>query len=340
VLLLALGACTARGAEVAEVADPTTTPRQTASPSPDPDPQPASGDPYAALAGMLHDRGVDVWFETDLVARWLEGPASFRTGVRRLAVLARSPGTVGFKVADELGYGDGLSSPGRVIHFLRDTRRALAKAAPGAEVLVDAVVPEIGCLPWAGGPAATCAATARRDHPAATIATTSRYLALGLVDRLDLSTGLLDGSTYTGWGLTRDAAQAQAWERVGQWGWPDQVRLQSRKALAQAGGYQGDAGQAADDVAVFVDGPVAAGADAVDIWTWRQEYDGSTYSLLDPDLDANPLWTALEERHAAGVHLITHLTPSTLPVEPAALGRECDLVATVFDAVFVAAGTA
>ena len=42
----------------------------------------AMGDPYADLARQLHARGVDIWFEADLVERWLEGPAAFQEGPR------------------------------------------------------------------------------------------------------------------------------------------------------------------------------------------------------------------------------------------------------------------
>lgn len=297
------------------------------------------GDPYAHLARMFHQRGVDVWFEADLVARWLEGPAAFHTAIDRLAALARVPGTVGFKIADELGYGDGLDSPGQVIQFLRAARRALSRSAPHARLLVDAIVPEIGCLPWLDSVGETCAAAARRAYPGASLATTERYLRLGLVDDLDLSTGLLEDTAYAARGLTRRRAQESAWRHVSGWGWPELVGLRGRKALAQPHGYAGTEAQATDDVGTFVDVPQSQGALGVDVWTWRQAYDGSTYSLLDDQLDPNPLWTLLLERHAAGVPLLTHATPSTLPTAPEALARECDVIAQVFDAVFVAAGT-
>ena len=49
-------------------------------------------DPYVALGTMLHQRGVQVWYETDLVAAWLAGPADFHRSVARLHDLARVPG--------------------------------------------------------------------------------------------------------------------------------------------------------------------------------------------------------------------------------------------------------
>jgi hypothetical protein len=302
------------------------------------DPAPG-GDPYVDLADALHRRGVDVWFETDLVARWLDGPAVFAKTLQRLGTLARVPGFAGFKVADELGYGDGLDSPQRVQQFLDAADAGLARVAPGSRLLVDAIVPELGCLPGRGPAQDACAADARTQHPAATATAMTGYLRSGDVDVLDLSTGLLEPSTYARWGLTPAQAQAAAWGRVRSLGWAGLTTLQARKALADAGGYQGSAQQARQDTATFVDAPTAAGAAAVDIWTWRQPYDGRTVSLLADGLLTNPLWDRLVAARARGVHLFTHMTPSAMPTHRAAFSRECDAAATVFDAVFVAAGT-
>ncbi len=297
------------------------------------------GDPYADLARDLQGRGVEVWFETDLVARWLEGPAAFDTALTRLADLATLPGVKGFKVADELGYHDGLTSVDQATSFLRAVRTELGSRAPGAEVVVDMVVPELGCLAWTPEGSPSCASQGRAGSPAASEAAVTGYLRAGLVDRLDLSTSLLDDSTYRSWGLSRARAQTEAWAHVRKLGWGELTTLQARKALADAGGYQGTSATARADVHTFVDIPVAAGAGAVDIWTWRQQYDGSTVSLLAPDLADNPLWDQLRRRHRAGVHLLSHITPSQLPDGAAARARECDRVAEVFDAMLVAAGT-
>jgi hypothetical protein len=296
-------------------------------------------DRYVALAETLHQRSVQIWWETDLVARWLEGKAAFDNAVARLGTLAQQPGTAGIKIADELGYDDDIHSPEQATRFLTAARQALAAKAPGKQLLVDVVVPELGCLPWRDADGRACAAEAMQKDPAASVATITGYLRAKLVDRLDLSTGLLDEPTYTNRGLTRLQAQTEAWQHVSQLGWPRMTVLQARKALAAADGYRGSDSDAAADVALYVDTPVAAGAEAVDIWTWRQRYSGQTVSLLAGDLTPNPLWRALTREHDQGVQLITHMTPSTMPADTTTAGRECDLVASVFTAVFVAAGT-
>jgi hypothetical protein len=298
-----------------------------------------TGDRYVALAGALHQRGVAIWWETDLVARWLEGPAAFDAGIARLGKLAKRPGVVGFKISDEIGYNDGLGSPEEATRFLTQARTALARVAPGKQLLVDAVVPELGCLPWRGANQLGCAERVRLKYPAATAAAVEGYLRDKLIDRLDLSTGLLDDSTYGKWGMSKRDAQADAWNHVKEQGWPQLTILQARKALAVPNGYQGGADQAAADVDTYIDVVIAAGARAVDIWTWRQQYQGNTVSLLGPDLSPNPLWTALVQRHLQGAQLLTHMTPSAMPTDQRGFDQECALAASAFAAVFVAAGT-
>jgi hypothetical protein len=298
-----------------------------------------SGDPYVDLARQLHARGVRVWFEADLVARWLEGPAAFQQALDRLGTLASVPGVVGFKVADELGYNDGIDRADQALAFLRAARSGLARVAPGAELLIDVVVPELGCLGWTDAGSQTCALEARAKHPAASEAAVSNYLQAHVLDRLDLSTSLLDEWSYRAWGLGQSQAQALAWQHVTALGWDRLTSLRSRKALADEGGYQGSPEQAARDADTFVAVPVAAGAQAVDVWTWRQQYDGHTVSLLGSDLAPNPLWRELVKSRQAGVRLVTHITPSLLLPTSAERSREFDLLASVFDEAFVAAGT-
>lgn len=339
-LVLPTAGCLSEPDPAAPTVDaPRPVPASVTSPGPLPAALGVSRDPYVGLAQMLHARHVRVWFESDLVARWQEGSASFHAAVRRLGRLGRVPGTVGFKIADELGYQDGLSSPAGVLRFLRASRAALHQVAPHRKILVDAVVPELGCLPWLGAVGRACATRARRDYPGADIRTVRRYLRLGLVDRIDLSSGLLDASDYAARGLRLGQAQRRAWWHVSGWTLHSGTSMQARKALAQDGGYHGSAAQAASDVSVYVETPLRLGASAVDVWTWRQPYDGGVASLLDPGLHGNPLWRALERQRLGGARLLTHATPSAMPHGGRTLAHECDLLARVFRGVFVAAGT-
>jgi len=291
-----------------------------------------------AVEVAAHDH-LRVWIEADMVKRWEEGSDSFQAAVTRVAALARRPGVVGIKIADELGYNDGMDSAAKIRRFLSDTARALHAAAPHKLILVDMVVPQLGCLPGprqAAPAAAACAAAADAHYPELALPEIDGYLRMHAIDVLDLSTGLLSDSTYASWGTTSDSAQTAAWQEVSRRGWPRLVHLQARKALAHPGSYRAAPAEAADDVRLFVDIPLAHGARAVDIWTWHQEYDGAMYQLMNPGMRPNALWHQLEQQRQAGHVLFTHMSPHSLE---SGLDRDLAKIATVFTDVFLPAGT-
>ena len=295
----------------------------------------AAATPYQRAVDVARGHGLRVWIEADLVKRWLAGKNSFREGVVMIAALAARPGVVGIKIADEIGYRDGLNSPAQISAFLADSAAALRVAAPGKLLLIDAVLPELGCLPDYQPPlrwATICAAQARGKYPQLALDQVDGYLRAHTVDVVDLSTGLLPDKTYAGWGVTEEVAQRTAWSEVKIRGWQNHVRLQARKALAHPGVWSSDT----TAVGTFIDIPRAQGAQAVDVWTWRQQYRGAVYRLLDPGLRSNALWTALTERRKSGAVLFTHFSPSSVEVN---LNADMAMLATVFTDLFVAAGT-
>jgi hypothetical protein len=221
--------------------------------------------------------------------------------------------------------------------FLADSAAALHKAAPGKLLLVDMVVPELGCLPGYQPPlrwATICAVQQRGLYPQLALTAVDEYLAQHAVDVLDLSTDLLSERTYSGWGVDMNTAQRAAWQEVQHRGWGSLVRLQARKALAHPGDYTQTDTEAT--LTTFVDIPRTQGAAAVDVWTWRQLYKGQVYRLLDPGLRGNALWSALQRRRGSGANLFTHLSPHSLEV---GLGPDLTTIAQVFTDLFVAAGT-
>jgi hypothetical protein len=294
---------------------------------------------YADAVDAAHRHGLAVWLEADLVGRWLQGRTALAAGVGRLAELSRHPGVVGVKIADELGEDDGLGSPAQVLAFLHDAAAALRLVLPsGAQILVDVVVPELGCAPGesvAASLRAACVARVRDRWPGATLASVDAVVRSGDVDAVDVSTGLLDSTQYAQWGLTTEQAQRAAWAEIDRRGWSELVMLRARKAMAVPAPYP-TAAAAAAVLPTFVDAPVAGGARAVDIWTWRQHYDGTTVGLMSAGLRPNALWDGLLARRARGIDLLTHLSPSLLQ-----RGLDADLaqVARVFSGVFLATGT-
>jgi hypothetical protein len=307
-------------------------------PPPVPEPLAPIGDYRDAVTVALRDH-LRVWIEADMVKRWEEGPRWFHAAVDRVSALASRPGVVGIKIADELGYNDGMDSPGKIRHFLADTARALHASAPHKLILVDMVLPQLGCIPGhqpAGSPEAGCAAQAQSAYPQLALSAVDGYLHMHAIDVLDLSTGLLTDGTYTKWGTTSDEAQTAAWQEVSRRGWPQMVQLQGRKALAHPGSYPGKQAQAAADVHLFVDIPLANGAGAIDVWTWNQIYNGALYHLMNPGMRPNVLWKQLERRRHSGDVLFTHMSPHSVE-----LGLKPDLamIATVFTDIFLPAGT-
>jgi len=299
---------------------------------------PASS-PYERAVDVAHQYGLRVWIESDLVKNWLAGPDRFHAAIGRIGDLATRPGVAGVKIADELGYHDGLDSVDKIRRFLRDSATALHAVAPGKPILIDLLVPELGCLPDHEPPlrwATICAVQQRGLYPQLALDAVDGYLSSHTVDVVDLSTGLLPDVTYSGWGVDVDAAQRTAWAEVHLRGWDGKVRLQGRKALAHPGSYPGSTADAQSALSTYVDIPRAEGAAAVDVWTWRQFYQGQVYRLLDPGLRHNALWTALLDRRQHGAELFTHLSPSSLEK---GLQADVAVVAEAFSDLFVAAGT-
>lgn len=293
--------------------------------------------PYVRLATSLAAHGVGVWVEADFVKAYLAGPERYGQVLSIALDLARRKGVRGIKIADELGYHDGTTP---------DTARALVvtaahdihSAQPRTKVLIDVVVPELGCLAWTPKPTSgmqVCGASARLRDPAASLAAVDSYVDTGALDVVDLSPGLRDQTFYAQQGSSRDAAMRLAWrEAVRRWG--SRVTLQARKAFARPGPYPYPAAQAEADVHTYVDIPLAEGAHAVDIWTWAQNYQGQLVTITDPRARPNALTRALQERRGRGAKLWTHMTPTALQVN---LSRDVAVVSAQFDAVFVAAGT-
>jgi hypothetical protein len=294
---------------------------------------------YARAVEDATAHGLTVWIEADLVKRWLASPGSFQEGVQRVTELAAHQHVAGIKIADELGYHDGLDSPELIEGFLADTAAALRAAAPGKLLLVDLMVPMLGCMPGhtpAIAAAVSCADGQASQLPGLALAAVDRYLASGDIDVLDLSTGLRDEQTYRDWGVDIATAQRDAWHEAQRRGWGGLVRLQARKALAHPGPYAGTAADAETTADLYLDIPLATGASAVDVWTWRQAYEGDIVRLVDPGLAGNDLWSALAKRRANGARLFTHMSPHSLEID---LDSDLRMLSTVFSDVFLAAGT-
>lgn len=310
-------------------------------PSRSPSVEPASQrdlTPYERAIDAAAARGLEVWIDVDLAQRWLEGAKIFATTITKLAPLARRPGVVGFKIADELGYQDGLETSAQVRAFLESSETALRRIAPTKKILVDLLVPELGCAPGIPSILTTslmCQQQLRARYPAISLSNVDAYVRSGLIDVVDLSTDLLAESTYASWGITSVRAQIAAWREVNILHWSRRVTIHERHALAHPRSYSGTQAETQSAANLYAWIPLSQGASGVTVWAWQQPDDGVTMRLMDPDLRPNALWRMLIGLRRQGVELYTSFSPTWTDQ---GVQQDMSKLAEVFTGVMVAAG--
>jgi hypothetical protein len=308
------------------------TPRAPASPS---RPPPAHT-PYDTGIDAAARRGLDVWIEVDMAASWVAGPKRWRQTLDYVGGMARRPGVVGIKIADELGYQDRLGSVDGVVRFLRAARADLAEVAPGKKILVDFYVSDAGCLPGTASTwARDCAAEFRRRHPRCTLEAVDRYLRTGAVDVVSYAPEILSDGEYDGGTVDPERAMRAAWQEARRRGWDRLVTLNGRLGAAFPGTYPYGRRHADETLRNELDVPFLMGARAVDVWTWRQHYEGKVFHLTDPGLRPNHLWRGLLDRRARGARLFTHFDPT---IVDRGLDADLDVIKTVFSDIYVMPG--
>jgi hypothetical protein len=294
--------------------------------------------PYLQTIDAAAAGGLEVWIDVDLAARWLEGPETFAATVMKLAPLARRPGVVGFKIADELGYQDGFQASWQIRAFLESAATALHRIAPNKQILVDLIVPELGCAPGMLSIVATsslCSQQLRARYPALTLSSVDGYIRSDLIDVVDLSTDLLPEATYSSWGITGAQAQRAAWQEVNILHWSRHVTLHERHSLAHPDTYTGTWTDAQQDADLYAWIPLSQGASGVDVWAWQQPKDSVMMRLMDPGLRPNALWRMLIGLRRQGVELYTSFSPTWTD---RGVPQDMRKLARVFSGVLVAAG--
>ena len=326
----------------APAAAPAPSARPPTRPASRPSGRPGPSRRYAAAVDAAHRAraaGLDRGRPGQALAR-RPGTRSTRAS-RRVAELASRPGVVGIKIADELGYHDGLDTPEpRSARSCDATATALRQRRPGKLILVDMIVPELGCLPGQQPPlrwATICAARARGDYP---------QLALPAVDSLrgqrrhrrarpeHLDPAAEDVRRL---GLGRDHRAAAGLAggrpaRLGHGGSPCTPGGPSRTPAATRPAPRTPTRSCARSSTCRsppVPGRSTCGPGAR---STRGRSTGCWTRACAP----TPCGWALRQRRAAGAVLFTHFTPSSVEV-----GLDADLaaLASVFTDVFIAAGT-
>ncbi|GAA1268368.1 hypothetical protein GCM10009677_21070 [Sphaerisporangium rubeum] len=295
-------------------ADPSTAPQPTASTAPEPsqpaDPAPsatptkrqltAPNDATGKAAAAAVKLNMRVWIEGELAPAWQAGKDQFDAAVASMAAQASRPGVVGVKFAQDLGYW-GFKTAADVRKFVKDSSTALRAAMPaGRQLAVDVVVPEMGC-----GASETCVAALRTKYPLITRANVEKYVLTGDVDHVNVSSGLF-ASEYSKYKITPDKALRNQWIGVRARGWDTRVHIGAREVgLAHSGANKLTAAQAEAAAKLRVDLPLQAGVQTVMLWTHRQNWDGTTWRLLDQGLANNTMWKALQARKGLGRLAVT-----------------------------------
>ncbi|NUR59952.1 MAG: hypothetical protein HOV87_14965 [Catenulispora sp.] len=300
-------------------------------------------DKWTAPMKAADAAGLKVWIETDLVKAWKTGPDRFATTIGQLAAeAAADPGVVGFKIADELGQNPQTStaSPEEALRFLHDARAALHAAAPGKLILIDVIGYDLGCVPGSTAAGrAKCLSDNAGNDARLDLGTIDRIVDSGYVDELDITTDMLRPEQYQkNFKVTRAQAQQAAFAEVQRRGWDKKVIVNTRKALSWNTDTIPDVATAAALVPDFIDVPTAAGAKAVDTWSFSQVYGktGRPVYQMSPGYETNALWDALKAEKARGVQLFTHYTPSS---SLGSVGQDIAAISQAFTGVFCAAGT-
>ena len=220
--------------------------------------------PYERAIDAAAARGLEVWIDVDLAQRWLEGAKIFATTITKLAPLARRPGVVGFKIADELGYQDGFETAGSGSCVPRELGNGASEDRANEEDPRRLLVPELGCaqgMPSIVTTSLMCPQQARARYPAFSLSNVDAYVRSGLIDVVDLSTDLLAESTYASWGITGVQAQRAAWREVTILRWSRYVTIHERHALAHPGSYSGTQAERQSDAHLFASIPLSAGCE-------------------------------------------------------------------------------
>ncbi|MEV6986492.1 hypothetical protein AB0M95_35260 [Sphaerisporangium sp. NPDC051017] len=278
-----------------------TTPTPSASAAPPKTKTPAAPDDATGKAAATAVKlGMRVWIESELAPAWQAGKDQFNAAVAALAAQANRPGVVGVKFAQDLGYW-GFKTADDVRRFVSDSSTALRAAMPADKQLaVDVFVPELGC-----GVSQPCQAALRTQYPLITRANVEKYVLTGDVDHVNVTSGLF-ASEYAKWKITPDKALRNQWIAVRARTWDTRVHIGAREVgLAHSGPAKLTAQQAEAAAKLRVDLPLQAGVQTIMLWTHRQNWDGTTWRLLDEGLKTNTLWKALQARKALGRLAVT-----------------------------------
>ncbi len=198
------------------------------------------------------------------------------------------PGTIaGIRVADRVNE---KLPPTQAIAYLAATGGVFHHELPGMPVIVDVEDWELTC----GQPGQSSCEAHRSDaYQWCTDAVLQKIQASGYVDAFELASNLKDDD---------EDAELRAMKHARKL-FPAPFLLYSRSAELsfKDDTYPGDEHEARRQIDAFIEAPLKAGLDGIDLWAWHRPWKTELRTFLNKDGSTNPLWDGIVKAYTASV---------------------------------------
>ncbi len=196
------------------------------------------------------------------------------------------PGTISaIRVADRVNQ---KLTPDRAIEYLKQTGGVFHREIPGVPILVDVEDWELTC--GLRGQS-SCGAHTDDEYRYCTNQVLQKIYGSGFVDGFELAVNLKNDDSDA---MAKAMTQARKL-------FPSPFLLYSRTASLsfKEGQYPDDSTEAAKQVAAFIEAPLHAGFDGVDLWAWHRPWKTELRSFLNKDGSDNVLWGDMVRAYTA-----------------------------------------
>jgi hypothetical protein len=240
-----------------------------------------------ALVQKARAAGLAVILEFDYKTDFMNGVSIENRVNSVITQIKNNPGTIsGVHVADRLNERYNAEQ-GK--SYLAATGGRIHSEVPGVPVFVDVSDWEL-----------TCDKELQPSCSSATLNTKYPYEKNAILTSFK-DTGYIDGF-FIGNNLQKNNANAnyEAW-KTARTLWPAPFKVMSRASqfAFSTDTYAGTRADADAIASAYIYSPMAAKADGISAWSWKQEYQGSFSTLLNKDGDDNYIWDTLKASVAA-----------------------------------------
>ena len=238
------------------------------------------------LVAAARAAGLAVLVEFDEKERFARGASVAPTVLAIIRQVREHKGTIaGIRVADRLNE---KLSPDRALAYLEQTGGVFHREIPGVPVFVDVEDWELTC----GLEGQTsCSAHTFDQYRYCTNDVLRKLYRSGNVDGFELAVNLKNDDAQAMLTAMRSARQL----------FPPPFLICSRSAELSFDGdrYPGDAATAERQVAAFIDAPLRAGADGIDLWAWHRPWKNELRTFMNKGGSSNPLWDRMVAAYAS-----------------------------------------